>query len=105
MNIYGVDEFIFVSKNDITIFKAVIDCINGLYTQAKLGLYTVNNNIDEFITYNTKPLQFFLQAMLAVTEGNLENAIELYNKAISFIKTHGKFANFVRRGRGPWNVV
>lgn len=88
MNIYGVDEFIFVSKNDITIFKSVIDCINGLYTQAKLGLYTVNNNIDEFITYNTKPLQFFLQAMLAVTEGNLENAIELYNKAISFIKTH-----------------
>lgn len=88
MNIYGVDEFIFVSKNDITIFKAVIDCINGLYTQAKLGLYTVNNNIDEFITYNTKPLQYLLQAMLAVTEGNLENSMDFYNQAISFIKTY-----------------
>lgn len=88
MNIYGVDEFVFVSKNDITIFKSLIDCINGLYTQAKLGLYAINSKKDEFITYNTKPLQFLLQAMLAITENNIENAFNFYHQAMNFIDTY-----------------
>ena len=88
MDIYGVDEFVFVSKNDIMIFKAVIDCINGLYTQAKLGLYAINNNTEDFISYNTKPLQFLLQAMLAATEDNMENSIDFFNQAITYINTY-----------------
>ncbi len=88
MDIYEVDEFVFVSKNDILIFKAVIDCINGLYTQAKLGLYTVNNNTDDFISYNAKPLQHFLQALLAITEDNLENSMDNFNQAITYINTY-----------------
>lgn len=88
MDIYEVDEFVFVSKNDILIFKSIIDCINGLYTQAKLGLYAVNNNTDDFISYNAKPLQFFLQALLAITEDNLDDSIDYFNQAITFIKTY-----------------
>lgn len=88
MDIYGVDEFVFVSKNDILIFKAVIDCINGLYTQAKLGLYAINNNTEDFISYNTKPLQFLLQAMLAITEDNMENSIDFFNQAMTYINTY-----------------
>ena len=88
MDLYGVDEFVFVSKNDILIFKAVIDCINGLYTQAKLGLYAINNNTDDFISYNAKPLQYLLQAMLAITEDNMENSMDFFNQAISYINTY-----------------
>ena len=88
MDIYGVDEFVFVSKNDILIFKAVIDCINGLYTQAKLGLYAINNNTEDFISYNTKPLQFLLQAMLAITEDNMENTMDFFNQAMTYINTY-----------------
>ena len=88
MDLYGVDEFVFVSKNDILIFKAVIDCINGLYTQAKLGLYAINNNTEEFISYNAKPLQFLLQAMLAITEDNLENSMDFFNQAMTYINTY-----------------
>ena len=88
MDLYGVDEFVFVSKNDILIFKAVIDCINGLYTQAKLGLYAINNNTEDFISYNAKPLQYLLQAMLAITEDNMENSMDFFNQAISYINTY-----------------
>ena len=88
MDIYGVDEFVFVSKNDIMIFKAVVDCINGLYTQAKLGLYAINNNTDDFISYNTKPLQYLLQAMLAITEDNMENSLDFFNQAITYINAY-----------------
>ena len=88
MDIYGVDEFVFVSKNDIIIFKSVIDCINGLYTQAKLGLYAINNNTEDFISYNTKSLQYLLQAMLAITEDNMENGMDFFNQAITYINTY-----------------
>lgn len=75
MKLYGVDEFVYVSNNDIIIFKAVIDCINGLYTQAKLGLYTVSTNKD-MITLSTHPLKVFLQAMLELTDGKLDESLK-----------------------------
>lgn len=86
MHLFGVEDFIYCTTNDLVLLKAVIDFYNGDYMQSKISLHNVthaNSFTDNGLTTTVAigPLIEYLKALFALRESNLAESLSLFNGA------------------------
>lgn len=80
MRLFGMEDFIYCSYNDVILLKAIIDFYNGDYTQAKISLHNILTN-GKSLTVGVSPFLDFLNAIISIHEKNLSKSLLAFEKA------------------------
>lgn len=81
MRVYGIEDFQYGSIYDVIGIKAIIDCFEKKYIQAKIGLVNLKNvkrNPTDFFS----PLLGFLEALISLSDNEKEKACKIIDRTL-----------------------